>query len=241
MSDSFHVFVAIPSHGAWSPNFGISLALMSIAFMKHRVADYQSQLISIGNKRTSILTNSRNGLVKDAQKAKATHILFVDADQVCPASTIHRLAKHHKLAVGCNVATKLMPPDTRPTARNKDDKWWGGTPVYTRSDSKGLEKVWRLGTGVMLFDMQVFEEIPKPWFQLKYREDVEEDTGEDWIFAEKLEAAGIDIWLDHDLSKGVGHVGEAIYTHDEVELSLQMLEQQNKPQIVLPEMKLVKG
>ena len=36
--------------------------------------------------------------------------------------------------------------------------------------------------------------------------------GEDWAFCEACEKAGIPIFIDHDVSKLVGHVGNYEYT-----------------------------
>ena len=47
--------------------------------------------------------------------------------------------------------------------------------------------------------------------------------GEDWYFCEKLEAAGIPIFVDHEASSFIGHIGNKVYTHDDVLLP------ENKP------------
>ena len=66
----------------------------------------------------------------------------------------------------------------------------------------------------MLIKLEILKKIPKPWFLVTY--DIEEDefTGEDWFFCGVLEKAGIEIFIDHDLSKHVGHMGTLEYTHN---------------------------
>jgi len=76
----------------------------------------------------------------------------------------------------------------------------------------GLEKVWRVGTGVMMIKSTVFHDIKKPWFPVKWIESEQRWQGEDWGFCEKLEQAGIPIWVDHDTSALVGHWGNKMYS-----------------------------
>jgi hypothetical protein len=40
--------------------------------------------------------------------------------------------------------------------------------------------------------------------------------GEDWYFVKKLSEAGADIWIDHDLSRQIGHVGDFVYGHPHI-------------------------
>ena len=211
---AFKVGVALPSFHIWEAEFGLSLSQACMHMMQRGVAGYHGTHIHVMNKRGSILPSLRYQLVKDARTLGCTHLLFVDSDQVWPLDTIHTLAKHHKMIVGCNVATKVMPPETAPTARKRSDTNPFGEIVFTRMESTGLEKVWRLGFGIMLIDMRVFDKIPRPYFNIVWRDDYDQHMGEDWYFCEEAEKAGFDIWVDHDLSKKIGHVGPVTFTHD---------------------------
>jgi hypothetical protein len=170
--------------------------------------------LKVINKRTSILPKGRQEMVQDALKMKCTHLLFIDTDQTFPSDTAHRLIKHGKNIVGCNVATKTIP--SSPTARLASEEWSGGTPLYTDPDSEGSVEVWRVGTGVMLLNLNLFEDLPLPWFPIKWEESIKDFRGEDWCFCEIASAAGHKIWVDQDLSKEIGHVGNFTYTHDVV-------------------------
>ena len=178
------------------------------------VPGYDKVELQLHNAKGSILPASRQRILKAALEAGATHLLFIDSDQTFPADLAHRLLSHGKLVVGCNVATKVLPPST--TARMKDGTA-SGAPFYTERDSKDLVKVWRLGTGVLLLNLNIFkrEELKKPpHFQVEWNEERGDYTGEDWFFMERLEKAGVSIWVDQSLSRQIGHVGSLNYGHD---------------------------
>lgn len=212
----FHLGIGIPSTHLWEADFGMHLSCMIMKLMQVRVADYKDGTrIEVINKRGSILPNLRNEIVVDALDRKCTHLLWIDSDQTFPDDTVHRLAAHHCLVVGANVATKAAPPYCAPTARKRSEKHErAGDIAYTMENSKGLEEVWRLGTGVMLMDMRIFGRIPQPWFEYRWEKENGALVGEDWVFCEKLEKLGTSIWVDHDLSKLVGHLGPLNFNHD---------------------------
>ena len=209
--------ICIPAHPQSYNQFWLSVQTVVAALGKEKVRGYNSCTVFILQKVGSILPQLRYQLVKEAIERGATHVLFVDSDQTFPAQLVHCLARHHKPVVACNVAIKTLP--SKPTARNKSETWWGGDVVYTLPESKGLEQVWRIGCGVMLIDVSVFKDLPKPWFHLKYMEKNDDFMGEDWYFCELLEAAGIPIFIDHDASKRVGHIGPYVFGHEHVEIT----------------------
>jgi hypothetical protein len=51
---------------------------------------------------------------------------------------------------------------------------------------------------------------------MTYKPEVDAYQGEDWNMCEALEKAGVPIYVDHDLSKRIGHVGTFKYTHEVV-------------------------
>lgn len=205
-----HVMVGIVSStGLWYADFGICMVSLMSAFMKQAVPGYAKQQISVWQSRASILPQARQQIVEEAIKRECTHVLFVDTDQTFPAWTLHALLSRNLPVVGANIVTKAMP--ATPTARKYDPMQQGGSVVYTNADSEGVEEVWRLGTGVLLVDLKVFEDLPKPWFNMEYREG--QYVGEDWYLMERLQAKGVSPYVDHDVSKHVGHIGNFEYTH----------------------------
>lgn len=210
MSDSFRCVVGVPSGANWNAQFGVDLVNLVSAFTMHKVPGYSKQSLQVVNVRSSILSKNRLDIVKEALKLRATHLLFLDSDQTFPKNLAHRLAAHRKLIVAANIATKVIP--AQPTARAKGASGTG-TPVYTDQESAGLEQVWRVGTGVMLINMQVFYKVRGDLWAMKYLPECDTYQGEDWTFCACCEEAGIPIFIDHDVSKEIGHVGNYEFTH----------------------------
>lgn len=207
------VVVGIPSLGPWTEAFGMSLARMHKYFLQNEVPGFKKQEIETFSVKGSILPRQRCDIVKKALEINATHILFVDCDQTFPAETLHRLLIQKKDVIAANVATKKIP--SMPTARMKSLRW-DGDPVYTPEGSSEVQKVWRVGTGIMLINRKVFDKIGLGVFAIPYRPEIQDYQGEDWSMCEAMEANGFDIWIDHGLSNRVGHIGDYSYDHNVV-------------------------
>lgn len=207
--------IAIPSQTTWPADFALCLLNLAMYVLQKPFPGYRQAEFKFFNKRSSILPKLRQELVEDAIKHNCTHLLFIDSDQTFPANLAHRLLSHGKDVVACNIVTKTIP--AQPTARLKS-AWPGGNVVYSDPDLHGLEQVWRVGTGVMLLNLCVFDKIQKPWFPMTYKslgqDGRMEWEGEDWGFCSKLEDAGIPIFIDHDMSREIGHLGQMEYVHD---------------------------
>lgn len=214
MNDHFSVVVGVPSGQHWLAQFGVDLISLVTSFTSKRVAGYRSSELRVVNVRSSILSKNRHDLVKAAQELRATHLLFLDTDHTFPPDLIHKLAEGGKLVVAANCVTKQIPAN--PTARSKNPANPKGEIVYTDPHSHGLERVWRVGTGVMLINMKVFEKIGNGVWDMKYLPEADTYQGEDWSFCEACEQAGIPLYINHDVSKQVGHVGNYEFTHDVV-------------------------
>lgn len=204
------IVVAVPSMGMWMTPFGISLVGIFSAALQYKMGDVASQELQLFSCQGSILPKMRKEAVEHAIETKADYILFLDSDHGFPRSLVHRLLAAEKDIVAVNCVTKTVPSNT--TARQKSDKTIWGEQVSSVG-KHGLEKVWRVGTGVMLVHMGVFRNIGAKIFDMHWREDVKTYQGEDWSMCEAMEKAGYDIWVDHDLSVEVTHVGYLAYTH----------------------------
>ena len=207
--DKPSVMIAIPSGGSWKADFGMSL-LGLVGSISRPLRNGSIEALHYRNIRGSILSRSRERLVEEAVKAEVSHLLFLDDDMTFPPATVHKLLDADVGVIAANCVAKVLP--AVPTARTKNGKW-GGT-VLSSQGKKGLEKVWRVGTGVMLINMEVFKKLKKPYFPVDWEQGHEDFVGEDWGFCRLLEKAGITIWVDHDLSKAIQHVGNYAYSMD---------------------------
>lgn len=208
------VLVGIPSLGYWNEQFGMSLAAMISHFHQHEVPGYRKQEISICSVKGSILPRMRRDIVRRAQTLKCTHLLFIDCDQAFPRETLHRLLWTKKDVIAANIAVKRIP--SAPTARMFKEGDPRGEPLYTPENSEELEKVWRVGTGIMLINMKVIEATGPDIFHILWRPEHQDYQGEDWSMCEAFEKAGFEIWVDHGLSNRVTHIGDYPYDHNVV-------------------------
>lgn len=205
--------IGVPSGGEWNAHFGNSLVHLA-CHLSRQVLDYQKQQFALVNRRGSILPKLRHDILQYALQEQATHLLFIDSDQTFPADLVARLLKHEKRVIGANIATKMLPPS--PTARQWDPQKPAGRLVYSTPTSPKVEKVWRLGMGIMLIDLAIFKLSALkegPWFDTTFSPETNDYRGEDWFFCERLQKANVGIWVEHRVSYEVGHVGEMTYTH----------------------------
>lgn len=212
MKAHIKVGICVPSGPEWDADFSLSLVDLYAHVLTRPMQGVRQIKLMMINERGSLLPRIRQGLVEKALARECDYILFVDTDQVFPSNLLYRLLRHEKKVVACNIATKSIPAN--PTARNFNPEYFGGDKVYSDDKSPSLEKVWRVGTGVMLIDASVFRKLPKPWFSVRYLEEHDEFVGEDWFFCEQLEKMGTEIYVDHELSKEVFHVGPLRFGHE---------------------------
>lgn len=176
------------------------------------------------------ITMTRNKSVKDAQAAGADLLLMIDSD-MDPDRGIRKphygyanvkpfmdvalpfLLQHSGPAV--IAAPYCGPPPNeniyifRPATYQSDHPNQDcRIEQFTREEAAqraGIEEVYALPTGLMLIDMRVFKDFPKPVFKYEYNDDEEAEKGttEDVFFSRNLALAGIkqyvawDCWAGH--------------------------------------------
>ena len=167
--------------------------------------------VSLKISQGTLIANQRAELSLDAMAEGCTHILFIDSDMRFPQDMIERLLKHDLDIVATNCARRRMP--TGPTAQLYKENGEREL-VWTMPESTGLQEVGSVGMGVMLIKREVFEALAEPWFETPWRVDKRGYIGEDVFFCQKAAAAGFKIWIDHDVSKEIGHIGTFEFKHD---------------------------
>lgn len=155
-----------------------------------------------GFKVATYIHIGREEWLQDVIGQDATHALWIDSDMSVPPYAAVQLAQHEQAVVAANY---LMRDDTgRFTAQRGTER------VHTTPHSTGLEAVDGCGMGLMLLRCDALRGLSRPWFQ-HGRNQHGGDVGEDLMFCNALRDAGHEIYIDHDLSKEVGHVGQHVY------------------------------
>ena len=206
-----YVVVCVPNTGAWCNDMAKSTVLLFSYFGINQVPGVRSQKMGLLTIQGSMIAAQRHILVKKAcQTQEVTHVLFIDADMEFPKNTAHRLLAADKDVVACNCTTRMEP--IVPVAFDFDGQRISSVGRH------GLEKVRQVGPAVMLIRTDMLRKLRPPLFLQDWIPDMEDYCGEDVFFCQVVQAAGYDIWVDHDLSREIKHVGARGWGYDDVKL-----------------------
>lgn len=203
------IAIGIPCSDMLYTDFALSLNAMCIHTLMKQI-----QITAITTKKGSMVNQARCSLVEDAKQTGATHLLFLDSDHVFPRNTLERLVASGKDIIGVHCVTK------RPPIRSNCEDMKGKR--LTRPGA-GVEEVSRLGTGIMLVNLDVFKNMKLPYFEFKFdkggmfNSNTPHWIGEDYYFCEAARHKGFKIYVDHDLSKECYHIGTAMFGMEELE------------------------
>lgn len=142
----------------------------------------------------TLLPNQRTELVKRSIEGHAAHILFLDSDMRFPPDLIDRLKAHDKDIAGVNYRHRQA------------DKWTAGVSSKGKT---GLKETDAIGFGAILIKTKVFMNLPEPWFATPY--DGVEFVSDDVYFCHVAHENGYKIYIDHDLSQEIKHIGTKEY------------------------------
>jgi hypothetical protein len=200
--ESKRVAILTPAGDMCHTGFAMSLAHM----VQKTLLDPPESLeaLSVNSFGVSILPWGRQVLAKSAIELGVTHMLWIDSDMEFPSDMLLRFLKRDEPIIGINAMNRRKP--FRNTALTALD-----APLVTNEHSSGLEKVWRMGFGVVWMSVEVFERMELPWFEFVWVPEVSVFMGEDYSFFEKAKALGYELYVDHDISKGVYHLGTFAY------------------------------
>lgn len=192
------LLIACPRHGDVRGPFALSLAELA-----HELGQSGGR-VRIAMPNSTDLCGSRSKLVVLARERSYRHILWADTDMTFPSDAAHRLLAHGLDIVGCNYSRKSAA--RKPTAYKAD--FSGNITPHA-----GLEDAAVIGFGLLLMKTAVFETIERPWFLNEPipPDNLETLTDDVWM-CRKLREAGHRIYVDHDLSREVTHVGEYPYS-----------------------------
>ncbi len=182
---NFHLAIGIPCSFPFVPiDF-----VYSILYMER--PDYT--LIHADNGPIDTL---RNDIVEKALEAGATNLIMMDTDMAYHPLTITRLLSHKLPIVGAlsfrryppfdSIMLKVVEVDEKYNRYESIDDWTEGE----------LVEVDATGAGCIMFDMEIFRRMPRPWFRFQKDADTGATIGEDIGFCQDLKAAGYRIFVD---------------------------------------------
>lgn len=153
----------------------------------------------------SLIPKQREQLVREVLSAgDFTHILWLDTDMRFPADTLLRLLAHGQRFVAGSYVERRPP--YRPVAfrsiQNSNDR------LYTEPTTTGLEEIEAIGFGCVLTAVDIFRAVPEPWFAVGWMPETKEFVGEDVFFCTKAREHGERLFVDHDLTQQIEHLGQ---------------------------------
>ncbi len=200
--------ILVPSTDTWMTDFALSVLALQQMLSYHPIGeDFKMNLL---NERGSLIAHQREQIAQHALESGATHLLWLDSDMKFPPDIVHKLWAHGQPIVGCNYTKRTIP--AMPNTKDVDGKL-----IATNKQSTGVVEVGSMGFGCVLMEREVFETIPRPWFDTVWFENSKGELqmmGEDVYFCRKARHHNMPILLDHDASQGIGHVGSFEYTNE---------------------------
>jgi len=141
---------------------------------------------------------NRNNAVREAIEMGADHVFFIDHDNILPPDTLIKLLQYNVPVVGALYFERKYPH--LPLIYIFEDDYQTVRIVYDYP--KGLVKVDVIGLGCSLIDVNVFKQMPEPWFTYEHKGHVW--GTEDIAFFHKLKEANVGVYIDTEHT--VGHL-----------------------------------
>ena len=209
------LFIGIP---AYDGKLNIKTAF-ALAQLVPEAARFGVDIFLSDISNCSIITMARNALVHEFLKTDSTHLLFIDADVVVKPNDVMRL-----LAQG---GQKDISAGAYPR-RAKDKKFFTDLFLNDSGDlvfDGSLMRVKRVGTGFMLIQRRVIEEMIAAHPEWAYENKGKNETmsavfdfdivdgqyvGEDYLFCDRATAMGYEVYIDVEIS--LPHIGMEEFT-----------------------------
>lgn len=212
------LFIAIPAY-----DFKVSVKMIGALIQFSRQAVEHGIGFEIGTiSGCSVVSRARNLLVSDFLASECDTMLFIDADMSFNPDDIFRLlawSQKKGIVGGVGCARKL--PATYYSKMAKDAE--GNITM----DAMGLVQAESIGTGFMMIQRQVVEELVRCHPEWEYydatanrklhslfdfKSTPEGYIGEDYLFCERARAHGFEVWIDPTIK--LGHFGVHEYQGD---------------------------
>lgn len=171
----------------------------------------------------SLLPRGRQYALNTAIAKGHTHILMLDDDMTYPPDVVEVLISREKPIIGVNYLKKKMGAEEFTAINDK------GQSISSKGKF-GIEQVFGIGLGAVLVELDAIKNIKAPHFEVRYHSENQEYMGEDFYFCAKMQNAGIPIFVDHDVSQYIGHVGDFVFKHHDystIEYEKRRKEQEN--------------
>lgn len=132
------------------------------------------------------LHRNMNELVEKAIATGATHLMVIDTDMVFDKEAVNQLLDYNLDIIGVKYNKRQFPI----------------TPIVKEQITE-LSEVEFVPSGFMLVKLEIFKNIPKPWFSFDEANGI---VDADRYFCLKAKQAGYKVWCDPTIK--IGHLGK---------------------------------
>lgn len=211
------VGVCIPARDEVHTGFAFDFARMAAYDASVRCKDGAGGL-NLYTMAGTLIFDQREKLAEVALSEGCDAIVFIDSDMRFPVDLVTILLSRELPIVGVNAVTRRKPvtPTTKRLVRWEEDgkkkaKWEN---IDSRG-KEGVEQVTSIGFGAALIRKEVFDAMPRPWFDAGWGPTGV--VGEDVHFCVKAGDNGFDTYVDHELSMHIKHIGIHEFSWDDFE------------------------
>ena len=209
MLKEFSVAILTPTTGICRMAYAQSLARLVGYFAQVRVfPDLARQMLATDSVEGSGIAANYECMVTkylNDKDTRWTHFLSIEDDMGFLPDCLHIMARRELPIVAANYSTNKGTP-LRFVSGGL------GKKLPTTEDSTGLEEAGLVAQGFTLVAREVYEAIPKPWFMTGYCPETGNYVYQDYYFSEQARKAGFKLYVDHDVSKRIWHVGTKHYS-----------------------------
>jgi hypothetical protein len=210
VSHDVRLMVSVPSSRDWKPQFSMSFVGLANHLQRHGAGGRLKGINFQSTQQASILPNAREGFFRHALEGGFTHWLSLDDDMQFPADAFDRLLARNLPVVAANYCRKI-PGQAMAVSAGLD------LQIMTSQGRSGVEEIGRMALGLALVDMRVVKHVPAPRFEIRWDDSVQMCCSDDVYFSDKLRAHGVKIYVDHDLSQHVYHIGDFPFQFPQVQ------------------------
>lgn len=194
------VFIAVPSLDSVPAFFAQSLAMLK-----------RADNTLIGWETGSLVYNARNSLARQAIKAEADWVLWLDSDMVFSPDLLQRMLKvctENDIDFLTALCFRRKPPYTPCLFDRLQKIGRGASYTALLSVPEGRFQVGGCGFAGVLLSTDVLISVSAKFDGRMF--DPMDGFGEDVAFCWRARQCGYDIWCDSDIE--MGHVGQCIVT-----------------------------
>ena len=219
-----NVMVLVPCQSEVKAAFAYDLAQMMSFTASHFVKPGIIDTLGVGFQIGTYVHTARQALVMGAMQKPTDYFLFIDSDMRFPPDALVKLLTHQEAMVGVNYPSRAPPIrwlGVKTVADKEAEVGGKGVLLETQPESTGLEEVDAMGFGFVLIRRDVFEALPDPrengpWWWYEWMPKRKAQIGEDVYFCRLVAEHGVTLFIDHDLSKRIQHIGTEVFGPDHV-------------------------